>query len=146
MRSDRTYRFDSEPVALWNAISRVDQYRRWWPWLRSFEAGGLEPGDRWRCTVRPPLPYALRFTISLTDVVHPERIAAAVEGDIEGEASVLLRASGTGGCEVRLRSSLEPHRGVLRRVTVAAPWLARFGHDWVLDTGLRQFRREALRR
>jgi hypothetical protein len=40
-------------------------------------------------------------------------------------------------------SDLAPHDATLRRIARWTPWLSRFGHDWVLDTGLRQFRRRA---
>ncbi len=141
--SDRTYRFDADVDTVWAAMCRVDEFPAWWPWLRDFDAGGVETGARWQCTVRPPVPYALRFEIALTEVVVAERIVAAVSGDIAGDASLTIQPVGD-VTEVRLVSSLAPRRTVLRQVTTLAPWLARFGHDWVLDTGLRQFRRRAL--
>lgn len=143
VRSDRTYRFPVGVAPVWDAIGSVDRYRSWWPWLRRFEANGLEVGDRWRCTVAPPVPYSLHFVIELTTVQPHERIRAVVTGDITGDAEVGLRET-PDGCEVVLRSVLAPRRGPLRTVTRFAPWLARFGHDWVLDTGLGQFRRRAL--
>ncbi|MDZ7676765.1 MAG: hypothetical protein U5K30_17080 [Acidimicrobiales bacterium] len=143
VRSDRTYRFPVGVEDVWDAIGRVDRYRSWWPWLRRFEATGLEVGDCWRCTVAPPVPYSLRFVIELTEIDRHERIRAVVTGDITGEAEVRLDATDD-GCEVALRSVLAPRRGSLRAVTRFTPWLARFGHDWVLDTGLGQFHRRAL--
>lgn len=146
VESDRTYRFDTDRVAVWDAIGRVDDYRGWWPWLRSFDAAGLAAGETWRCTVSPPVPYALRFEVELVEVEVHERIEAVVTGDIGGHAVVTLRPDGPddSSTEVRLVSSLEPRRTLLTGVTRLAPWLSRFGHDWVLDTGLRQFRRRAL--
>ena len=143
VRSDREYRFDASPAAVWEALGRVDDYRTWWPWLRRFDADGLATGARWTCTIRPPLPYALRLVVGIDDVEPPERITATVTGDIQGDASVDLAPDGD-GCVVRLRSSLAPAGQPLRAVARLTPWLARFGHDWVLDTGLRQFRRRAL--
>lgn len=143
VRSDRAYRFDVEPGTVWAALGRVDDYRRWWPWLRTFEAAGLEEGRAWDCVVRPPLPYELRFTIELVEVAEPTVIRAHVSGDIAGRAAVTLRPT-TRGSEVRLTSVLAPRRGPLRVVARLTPWLAHYGHDWVLDTGLGQFRRRAL--
>lgn len=143
VRSDRSFRFEAAPADVWSAISSLEDYRVWWPWLREFDATALDVGDRWRCVVRPPLPYVLRFSVVLTAVVPGERIDAGVEGDIEGVASVTLRSHGD-GTEVRLVSALAPRHALLRRIMGLTPWLARFGHDWVLDTGLRQFRRRAL--
>lgn len=141
--ADRTYRFEQPPRVVWDAIGRVDAYRDWWPWLRRFEADGLLVGDRWVCTVRPPAPYALRFTITLDGIEEHRRIDATITGDLRGEAAVSL-APIAGGCEVRLTSALAPTSPPLRAVMRVTPWLGRFGHDWVLDQGLRQFRRRAL--
>ena len=143
VRSDRSYRFDVPPDVVWAAIGSVDAYRSWWPWLRRFDADGLVTGDTWSCTVRPPLPYVLRFAVSLDEVRPVAHIAAVVSGDIGGHATVDLAVDGE-GCTVRLRSDLAPSGAPLRLVARGAPWLARFGHDWVLDTGFRQFRRRAL--
>lgn len=143
VRSDRNYRFEAPPETVWNAIGRVDDYRTWWPWLHQFDAAGLIAGDEWRCTLRPPLPYVLSFSLRLGEVVPHERITATVEGDIVGRAELTITPDG-GGTAVGLVSTLAPHNGVLRAFMAVAPWLARFGHDWVLDTGLQQFRTRAL--
>jgi uncharacterized protein YndB with AHSA1/START domain len=143
VRSDRTYLFPVPPPAVWDAMARVDAYRRWWPWLRRFDAVTLEAGDRWTCTVRPPLPYVLRFTVTIDEVEPARRVAATVAGDIDGEATLWVQESSAGSM-VRLRSELAPRSTLLRRVNALAPWMARYGHDWVLDTGVRQFRTRAL--
>ena len=143
IESERTLLFDAGVDALWASLGRVGDYRSWWPWLRDFDARALETGDRWRCTVQPPVPYTLNFTIELAEVVAAERVAAHVSGDITGHATLTLRPAGDGS-ELRLVSSLEPRRPLLSMVTNVTPWLARVGHDWVLDTGQRQFRRRAL--
>lgn len=143
VRSDRVYHFDFAPETVWSAIARVDEYQQWWPWLRRFDATDLRNGEQWDCVVRPPLPYALRFCVTLGTVVRPSRIDAAVTGDIRGDASVALVPTSE-GCRVQLVSALEPAGQPLRSVTRLAPWVARFGHDWVLDSGLRQFHRRAL--
>jgi uncharacterized protein YndB with AHSA1/START domain len=140
VRSDRTYLFDRPLEAVWDAIGRTDAYRARWPWLRRFDADGLAPGEEWHCTVRPPLPYVLRFSVTIEHVDEPTRIDATVAGDLCGDASLDLTPTSR-GCSVRLVSALEPAGQPLRAVMVVSPWLARFGHDWVLDTGLRQFRR-----
>jgi hypothetical protein len=43
------------------------------------------------------------------------------------------------GCIATLRSALAPGNLVLRQVSRFAAPMARFGHDWVLDSGARQF-------
>jgi hypothetical protein len=93
--------------------------------------------------VQPPLPYALRFRIVLDEVVPAQWASARVDGDIVGDARLSLAAT-VDGCEARLISNLAPSHQVLRAIARVARPVARFGHDWVLDTGLRQFRSRAL--
>jgi uncharacterized protein YndB with AHSA1/START domain len=142
--SDRRYRFEQAPEAVWEAITRVHDYRRWWPWLRQFDAAGVVVGDRWACAVRPPLPYVLRFTVAIETVQAPHRITAAVSGDIAGAAELTVRPLDGEGAELRLTSTLWANQRPLRVVAQLLPQLVRYGHDWVLDTGSRQFRSRAL--
>lgn len=142
VRSDRSYQFAVPPEELWLALTRVEDYRSWWPWLRGFDGSSFEPGAAWRCVVQPPLPYSLRFRVTL-DEVHPLRSAVArIDGDIRGTARLELVPTDD-GCEAHLVSRLAPASSVLRAIAVMARPVARFGHDWVLDNGLRQFRAQA---
>ncbi len=145
--SDRRYHLAAPPADVWEALGRTDEYRRWWPWLRRFEAQGLEPGEEWHCTIRPPLPYVVRFSLRLDEVAAPETVTAQLHGDIRGQARIDLRPTGPAGhsTELRLRASLEPGRAVFGLMAQVARPLARYGHDWVLDTGARQFAAHALR-
>lgn len=143
--SDRRFVFAATPDELWSAFGATDRYQRWWPWLTSFDADQLAAGSEWRCAVKPPLPYTLRFTVHLHDVVATRRIAATVSGDIAGAAELDVLAR-DGGSEVRLVSTLAPSRRAFAVVASMAGPLARRGHDWVLDTGARQFGERALGR
>lgn len=143
IRSDRRHTFSVTPEELWLAMARVDEYRSWWPWLRHFDAGALAPGEVWSAAVQPPLPYRLRFEIHLEAVDAPHTASATVTGDIEGTARLAVTRTSTGS-ELHLRSELAPTNAVLRAVAQVAAPVARFGHEWVLDTGLRQFRDRAL--
>ena len=146
VHSDRRFRFDTTPDRFWSAVGSVDDYPRWWPWLRSFEANGLVAGDRWHCAVKPPLPYTVRFTVHLEEVVAESRIVAAVSGDLRGWARLEVSAAGDGpdGCDVRLESGLAPANALLRALSIVGRPLARYGHDWILDVGAGQFASRAL--
>jgi uncharacterized protein YndB with AHSA1/START domain len=143
IKSDRRYTFDAPPEAVWKAMASVDQFSVWWPWLRRLEATELAAGESWECLIQPPLPYAVRVGITLDEVIAPTLIVATVSEDITGHARVDLVARGA-GTEARLRSELAPTNRLLRAMSVFALPIARFGHDWVLDTGARQFRARAL--
>ena len=141
--SDRRYRFAVAPETLWEAIADTTNYQRWWPWLKTFEEESLAVGDVWRCVVRPPLPYTVRFSIRLDEVVQPSLVAATVHGDISGVARVEVAADGDGSA-VRLTSRLAPSSRVFGIVAGIARPIVRRGHDWVLDTGARQFAARAV--
>jgi hypothetical protein len=143
IRSDQHHRFDVPPDELWAAMERVDHYRSWWPWLRHFDARELTEGEVWSASVRPPLPYRLRFDLHLHDVSAPSHVSAEVTGDIVGTARIEI-AEARGGSSLHVVSDLAPANGMLRSVMRVAPKVARFGHDWVLSTGLRQFKTRAL--
>jgi uncharacterized protein YndB with AHSA1/START domain len=123
---------------VWSLISEVSQYRRWWPWLRVFDAAALAEGEEWRCEVQPPVPYAVRFRVAIEHIEAPVVVRAKVSGDVIGEA-VLSLEDGNAGCWATLRSSLAPGTKALQLVSRFARPVARFGHDWVLDSGARQF-------
>jgi hypothetical protein len=131
------------PDVVWSAIQRTDRYRTWWPWLRGFEADGFEEGAVWRCVVQPPLPYSLRFTITLDTVVDGESAWATVDGEITGKASLTVDADRQGST-IRLVSDLAPASPLLKGFALAARPLVVWGHDWVLDRGASQFRQRGL--
>ena len=143
VHSDRRHHFPVPRSELWEAIVRVDEYQDWWPWLRSFDGTELKAGMQWQCRVQPPLPYSLRMVIDLDEVVAAELVTATVSGDIEGTAALHLDDA-PDGSTARLVSALAPANRALKLVARAALPVVRFGHDWVLDTGARQFRERAL--
>ena len=141
--SDRRYRFAVGPDELWSALTRVHDYRAWWPWLRGFDGRAFSEGERWACVVRPPLPYSLRFKVELQEVVAPRLVTAILDGDIVGRARLDIAAA-PDGSDLRLVSQLAPKNAVLRNIARLARPVARFGHDWVLDAGFRQFEGNAV--
>ncbi len=120
-------------------MARVDDFRTWWPWLRHFDGRGLAVGSTWAAVVQPPLPYRLRFEIHLDEVEASRRVVAHVTGDIVGTAHLQIAPIATGS-ELHLVSELAPASAILRSVARIAAPAARAGHEWVLGTGLRQFR------
>ncbi len=136
--SDRRWDFEESSVALWWRIAQVEDYRRWWPWLRRFDPGeGFVAGSTWRCEVAPPLPYVVRFRLQLEEV-DETGVRASVRGDIRGDAQLTITDHGS-GCTARLRSHLAPAHPLLRSVGRVARPVVEWGHDWVLDQGMRQF-------
>jgi uncharacterized protein YndB with AHSA1/START domain len=142
LRSDRHYRFDLAPAALWERLTEVPAYPQWWPWLRDFDGTTLAAGEVWRCSVQPPLPYRVRFEVRLDEVEPGHTVAASVTGEIVGTATLTI-APAAEGSTARLVADLGPDRQALRALSFALRPLVRFGHNWVLDTGARQFAERA---
>jgi uncharacterized protein YndB with AHSA1/START domain len=146
-RSDRSWRFDVAVDDLWSRLTATDRYPEWWPWLADFDADrGFRAGSSWTCTVVPPLPYRIRFRLSLDEVEPARLVTARISGDIRGDAvltvgpaAVVGDGGSDGGSEARLRSRLSPANPLLQGVGVTARPLVLRGHDWVLDNGQRQF-------
>ena len=134
---------DASPAAVWRTLAAVDDYPGWWPWLRRFEARALVDGERWSCTVKPPLPYTVSFDLVLHDVVARRSVAAEVEGEIVGSARVDLHRHGP-GTELALVSDLEPARTFLVGLSRLAAPVARYGHEFIIDSALEQFVAHAL--
>jgi hypothetical protein len=133
------YELPLTPETVWSRINGVEHYRSWWPWLRQFEGGGLAVGDEWRCTVQPPVPYLVRFRVVIDHVEPPTLVRAEVLGDVVGDATLTLEPAAAAECVAVLHSSLAPGNTALAVVSRFAAPIARFGHDWVLDSAARQF-------
>jgi uncharacterized protein YndB with AHSA1/START domain len=144
-RVDRTWGFPVPTEDLWAALTRTDEYRRWWVWLRDFEADGIRPGVVARCRVKAPLPYSLRCEIRVERVVPGALIDTTVSGDVRGPARLEI-ASAPYGSTARLVSSLEVCTPVLGRVASVGRPLMAWAHNAVVETGVEQFRRQALTR
>ena len=84
------------------------------------------------------MPYLVRFRVEIEDVEPAVLVRAKVLGDVVGVATLTLRDADN-GCTATLDSSLAPGNRALRLVSRFAAPIARFGHDWVLDSGARQF-------
>ena len=92
--SDRDWTFEVTPDELWSAMVETDRYPSWWPWLRRFDPGeGFETGARWHCEVAPPLPYVVRFSVTLDRIEHGSSARATVDGDVRGDALRLLHVA-----------------------------------------------------
>jgi hypothetical protein len=139
LTTDRTYRFPFDAEEFWTRISHVDDYGHWWPWLHHFDGRRLSVGDVWSCQVHPPVPYVVHFTVRLDEVCHGRSVHATISGDIDGTAVLDVQQDGP-GCSVRLVSELSPAKQSLRVMSIAARPVVRFGHNWILDVGVRQFR------
>jgi uncharacterized protein YndB with AHSA1/START domain len=144
-RFDRSWRFPLTRDDLWDEISRVEQFPRWWGWLRSFSADGLIPGGHAEFVVQSALPYQLRFTVDLLDIEEGRRIEAEVGGDLQGPAQLEVEDADE-GCDVRLAWQLVPHDRLLKTMSQVSRPLMAWSHDQVVRLGVREFQRQIVSR
>ncbi len=123
---------------VWRLISDVSLYRAWRPWLRAFDAAALAEEQEWRCQAQPPVPYLVRFGVTIGQVEEAALVRATVSGYVVGDATLTLDDADV-GCAATLHSSLAPGNAALRLVSRVAVPVARFGHDWTLDSGAPRF-------
>lgn len=142
---DRSFHFGLPPAELWAVLSCTHDFPRWWRWLRSFDTNGvegLEAGVEADCVVRGPLPYTLRFTVAVDEVVPERLVGTSVSGDISGPARLALEPTAD-GTDARLTWEVQVVDPALRAMSRIARPLMEWGHDWVVTRGVDQFRRNA---
>ncbi|MGH2547533.1 MAG: SRPBCC family protein [Actinomycetota bacterium] len=142
-RFDRRWVFSVPPEELWRTLSSTDRFPEWWAWLSRFESDGLVEGTTAHCVVRAPLPYRLSFQVAIREVVVEHLVDTLVSGDLEGPARLEL-APHPDGSTARLAWEVELRAPMLRATSTVARPLMEWAHGWVVDTGVRQFRRAAL--
>jgi uncharacterized protein YndB with AHSA1/START domain len=138
----REYEFAISPAELWDVIEEVDQFETWWPWLEEFhlEGGSLEKGAVLHGVIAPPVPYRMRVQIELTRCEPPHSIEALIHGDLEGEASLEIRARGV--CStVDVAWTVEMMQRAMRLADRMAHPLLQWGHDRVVEITVAGFRR-----
>jgi hypothetical protein len=139
---DRSWEFPASPEQLWSALSATGEYPKWWRWLRAFETDGLIEGGDAACVVKGPLPYELRFNIHVLEVAPARLVRTEVTGDLHGPARLEI-APHTNGARARLAWEVDLRSPLLRPMALWARPLMQWGHDWIVDSGVRQFRRRA---
>ena len=143
--SDRTWTFEAMNAdEVWQQIGRAARDPDPWPWVRTFDPGaGLVRGAVWRCVVAPPLPYVVRLSIHIDEIVPRELVSSRVDGDIAGTARLTF-VEDERGVTARLQSRLTPSSPALRALSVIARPVVEWGHSWVLERGGSQFVRRVL--
>ncbi|MEZ5239736.1 MAG: hypothetical protein R2716_12590 [Microthrixaceae bacterium] len=145
---DDRWRFPVARSELWQTLQRTDRYQEWWDWLREFDGAPLQPGERADAVIDPPLPYSLSVRITLVDVVPERTIEAAVTGDLDGSATLELHDGPAHSADTCCDARLVWHLSLRHRLVGPTAWMLRpvleWGHRWVINTGMRQFRTNAL--
>ena len=123
-------------------MGEVDQFEKWWSWLEEFrlDGGVLEAGAVLHGVVAPPVPYRMRIRVELIECEPARHIDAAVHGDLEGEATLDIRESGSGSM-VDVAWTVEMMQRPMRMASRFAHPLMQWGHDMVVAVTVAGFRR-----
>jgi carbon monoxide dehydrogenase subunit G len=137
-----TFTFPVPPDELWAYLERVDRFEPSLNWLSEFrfEGDGLRAGSVLTGVITPPLPYRMRLRVDLLDCERPSRIEAAVHGDLEGWAHLLLEGD-NGETRVTATWTFEMMQRSMRMAARLAHPVLRWGHDRVVEITVRAFRR-----
>ena len=136
------FEFPVPPDEVWSAVEDLERLETWWGWLGEFrmEGPGLAAGSVLHGVVAPPLPYRMRVRVELVDCDPPQRIDAAVAGDLVGQARLTLEPTGA-GTRARVAWEVEMMQRPMRMACRVAFPLLRWGHDRVVDATVAGFRR-----
>jgi carbon monoxide dehydrogenase subunit G len=136
------FSFPAPPEEVWSAVEHFERFEGWWGWLGELrvEGPGLVAGSVLHGVVAPPLPYRMRLRVVLVASDPPRSIDALVQGDLEGQARLVLEPEGE-GTRASVAWTIEMMQRPMRvAARVAAPVL-RWGHDRVVDATVAGFRR-----
>lgn len=139
--------FDARPPDLWGELARVDQFERWWPWMRAvrLEGSALEPGSRISFRVVPPVRFEMQIAVDVTASHEPDWIEGSVSGDLSGAARLELRPQRRGSvCSVARDVEIADPK--IRRVIHFARPVLLWAQRWAVEIALHGFRSHLHRR
>jgi uncharacterized protein YndB with AHSA1/START domain len=136
--TDWTFVAPIDPV--WKIITDVGRLPEWWPMFKQAALRGedrtLRVGQTVDCVVRAALPYSLRFSLEITDLVPPTKMRLQSRGDLSGWGQWDLRAEGDKTAVIYTWdvSLTRPVLAVLSGLPFARATLQR-NHDVVMSQG-----------
>jgi carbon monoxide dehydrogenase subunit G len=137
------FRFSAPPHEVWSAVEHIERFEAWWGWLKELrvEGPGLVAGSVLHGVVAPPLPYRMRLRVVLVACDPPRSIDAVVEGDLVGQARLVLEPEGD-GTRASVAWTIEMMQRPMRAAARVAGPVLRWGHDRVVDATVAGFRRQ----
>ncbi|HEV8690068.1 MAG TPA: SRPBCC family protein [Ideonella sp.] len=135
------WRLDAPPQAVWQALTDVDAWPEWWPYVRRVQLlrRGREPdgvGALRRIDWASRLPYGFTLDVECVESDEPRRLRGRSSGHLEGEGLWELWPDGV-GTVVRYTWRLDLNTTWMR---LAAPLMAplfRWNHHGVMRGGAR---------
>jgi uncharacterized protein YndB with AHSA1/START domain len=133
------WRLGAPPRAVWQALTEVEQWPRWWPYVRQVEklragdADGL--GAIHRIAWGSRLPYGFTLEVECTEARRERLLRGAARGDLEGVGLWELAPHDEGGTHVQYTWRLALNTRWMR---LAAPLMSpafRWNHEGVMKGG-----------
>lgn len=133
------WRLDAPPEAVWQALTEVDQWPRWWPYVRRVELlrRGREPdgvGALRRLAWGSRLPYGFTLDVECVEAEAPRRLRGRSTGALEGEGLWELWPDGL-GTVVRYTWRLHLNTAWMRLATPLMAPVFRWNHEGVMRGG-----------
>lgn len=132
------WHLDAPIGRVWDALHAVEEWPRWWKYVRAVEviergdANGL--GAAHRFTWSSALPYQLSFTMRITELVEPTRMAGQAHGDLDGVGRWTLLENG-GTTRVQYDWSVNTTRAWMRTLAPLLAPVFRWNHGKVMAAG-----------
>ncbi|MEU5977996.1 SRPBCC family protein [Streptomyces sp. NPDC047315] len=122
------------PGAVYEVLTRAEEYPRWWPQIRAVTALTDDTGV---VRLRSALPYELAVTVR---AVRQDPAAGVLEvamrGDLVGWARWTVTPGGA-GTRVRYDQEVEVHQPLMRKLAVPGRPLFRANHAVMMRAGRR---------
>jgi carbon monoxide dehydrogenase subunit G len=132
------WRIEAPPAAVWHALTEVEDWPRWWPYVRGVQT--LRPGDaaglgavrRIRWSSR--LPYGFTLDVECTEVQPERRLRGRSRGALEGEGLWELWPEGE-ATRVRYTWQLALNTRWMRLMAPLLSGVFRWNHEGVMRGG-----------
>jgi len=136
-----SWRLDAPVERVWEVLSDVESWPRWWPDLlavrRVREGRDDGVGALNEFTWRSRLGYRLRLMVETRSVRRPEVIEGVALGDVSGHGLWLLDASSAGSVQVTYRWDVRLERTWMRFAMPLLRPLFSWSHAAVMRRGAR---------
>ncbi len=127
------------PEAVWQALTEVGDWPRWWPYVRRVEllrrgrgTDGL--GALRRIAWASRLPYGFTLDVECVEAERCRRLRGLSRGHLEGEGLWELQPDG-GGTSVRYTWRLHLNTAWMRRLAPVMAPVFRWNHEGVMRAG-----------
>lgn len=133
------WRLAAPPEAVWQALTEVGDWPRWWPYVRRVEllrhgrdADGV--GALRRIAWASRLPYGFTLDVECVEAEHGRRLRGLSRGHLEGEGLWELQPDGD-GTSVRYTWRLHLNTAWMRRLAPVMAPVFRWNHEGVMRAG-----------